>query len=268
METGPLAAYSTLHMRARQGWNHEHQILAHPAPQLRRRHGEEVTVQMQTRIAHQLSQPSTGHEQSRDTIITGTAWRMTEHGWRASDMRTDRWLSRAICLWQGQQIGKITGVRQVGLNNLRNNVIFLAVTNASDTTTILGCGCRLARRAASMSDNHGHFELTLPPNSQQIIALRIRLGLNIQTCSMLAFTARRSSFNLPRATVTTTVGEAGDLSGGEILEHPHGKNADSAHRALDLEQRLILMKFPIQWHRHPFIGRGWCRHSITAQPID
>lgn len=264
METGPLAVYSELSRSAVPDWDHEQQILAHSAPRLRRRRGEEVTVQMQTRLNFRFRHPSTGQEAALDVALTGTVWRMTEHGWRASDLRTNRWASRATCLRQGQQVGKIITVRQVGLGNLFDSLIYLAVANTSDTAAIVGCGCRLARHAASVSDEHGHFNFTLSPCGQRIITLKMPMGLNMPSGFRIPFIVRQSNLDDPPG---TTVGERSDLSGGEILVQPPLKGSDSAHRPPRLEQRPILMKLPVLWHRHPLIGRGWCRHSIHAQPI-
>jgi hypothetical protein len=259
METGPLAVYST----RRPDVSHEHEILAHSVPRFRWRRGAEVTVLMQTRLACRVWNPSTGREEASDFTITGTAWRMTNDGWRASDIRTDRWVSRAVCLKQGRQVGEIIGVRQVALScRVYENLVLFALTNVSDTAAALGCACRQAlRSAASGFGGHKHFEFTLPAGGERIIAMRVfpqQIGVDVP------FAVRRTSLDGFPGPV---VGEPGDLSGGEILVNPSVTGPDSNRHPVSDEQRPNLLKMPIWGHRRLPVGRGWCQHSVHAQPI-
>ncbi len=134
-------------------------------------------VEMGARLATRGRNLDTGEERSSECTVAAAAWRLTEHGWRATDIRHgDRWASRGTCLRQGPQVGEIVRVRQVATNDLHQDFVLVEVSNPSDLSATVGGLCPPDPEASVPPDQAEppHYLIDVPPGGHRILALGIR----------------------------------------------------------------------------------------------
>src|SRR5262249_40850139 len=114
------------------------------------------------------------YRQGIDLRVHGVVLRLTEHGWRVTDLREGYWGSTAHCLRQGRRGGKGGEVRQVGTCRGRgamDGCIYIEMTNPTDAPVVVGCACRLVAQPEAHAQKHPDREL--PPGSLEVLMAHV-----------------------------------------------------------------------------------------------